>query len=115
MSPTLYLPVTSASMSSRPITRASRPAISRTVTLSPLPTFKARPAAEDRQHPGVWIRERLVGSVDVEEAQSRRRHVVGGPEEQAHALLVVLVERVDRGEGGPLALRRRFRPQRFAV
>src|SRR5881397_3650034 len=102
MSPTLYLPVTSASSSSRPVTRPSRAAISRTLTLSPLPTLTACPAAssrssaraqaraEERQHAGVGVRQRLVGPVDVEEAQRRRRHVVRGAEEQAHPLLVVL-------------------------
>src|SRR5215218_3528570 len=116
MSPTRYLPVISGSMWSLPVTRARRSAISCTLTLSPLPMFTALPSAaslgsileherrpaveqaagEDRQDTGVRVRQRLVASVDVEEAQRDGRDAVGRAEQQAHPLLVVLPERVDR-------------------
>ena len=66
-----------------------------------------QPRGEDREHAGVRVRERLPRPVDVEEAQRHRRHAVGRPVEQAHPLLVVLGQRVDRGERRLLRLRRR--------
>ena len=52
--------------------------------------------------------------VDVEEAQRDRGDAVGAPDHEAHALLVVLRERVDGGQAGRLGLRRGCGRQRFA-
>ena len=42
---------------------------------------------EDREHAGVRVRERLAGSVRVEEAKRDRRDAVGGAGDEARALL----------------------------
>ena len=70
---------------------------------------------EDRQHPGVGIRQRLACAEDVEEPERHRRNVVGGPHHQTQLLLVKLGECVDRGQFRPLVFGRRHRRERPAI
>ena len=67
------------------------------------------PRREDREHAGVRIRERLPRPVRVEQPQRDRRHTVRRPGDEARALLVVLRQRIDRGQPRPLPFRRRHR------
>ncbi len=67
-----------------------------------VPVEQAR--SEDRGHPGIRIGERLVGSVDVEEAQRHRGDAVGGARDKRQLLVVALGDRVDRSRDQGLAL-----------
>jgi hypothetical protein len=70
---------------------------------------------EDREHARVWIGERLARAVHVEEAERDGRQVVGVADQQAQALLRVLVERIDRAQVRTLVLGRGQRAQEGAV
>ena len=59
---------------------------------------------EDREHTGVWIRQRLSRSIDVKETKCRSRNPVGFPYHQTESLLSIFVEGVNRAERGWLAL-----------
>src|SRR6185437_9076873 len=65
--------------------------------------------------PGIGIGEGLPRAIHVEEAQRRRRDVVSTADHEAEAFLVVLGQRVDRGERGWLRLGRRHRRERCAI
>jgi hypothetical protein len=65
--------------------------------------------AENSEHAGIGVGERLVRAVNVEEAQRDDGPVVSAAENQAHALLIVFVEGIDGGERRALRFRRRHR------
>src|SRR6185312_11210508 len=70
---------------------------------------------ENGEHSRVGIRQGLALAVDVEETQRHHREVVAAPEHQAHHLLVVLRQGVDRLRRCGLALRCWNRLERLAV
>jgi hypothetical protein len=67
---------------------------------------------EDREHPGVGIRERLAGAEHVEEAEGHGGHAIGAADHQRHALLIEFRQRVDRRQGRGLVLGGRQRHER---
>jgi hypothetical protein len=67
------------------------------------------PRRKNREDARVGVRERLAGAVDVPEPQRHALHPVGRRKRQGQALLDVLGQRVDGGEGRALPLGRRCR------
>src|SRR2546423_15118034 len=61
-----------------------------------------QPGRKNRQDSRVGVRKRLPRAVNVEEAQRHDRNAVRPADHQAHALLAVLVKRIDRGNIGLL-------------
>lgn len=76
------------------------------------PVLVQEPRREDREHPRVRVGQRLPRPEHVEEAQRDGRHPIGASEHQAHALLVVLRQRIVRLERHALRLVRRRRHER---
>src|SRR4030095_14205072 len=54
---------------------------------------------KNRQDPSIGIRERLPRAEDVEKPQRHSRDVVGTPNHEAHTLLVIFGQGINRGQG----------------
>ena len=65
---------------------------------------------KDGEHPGVGVRQRLAGAIDVEETQRDGWDAVGLADQEAHAFLGVFVEGVDRPQRWTFFLGRRRSP-----
>ena len=70
---------------------------------------------EDRSDSRVGVRECLAGAIDVEEAERDRGDPVGRAGDEAHLLVIALVDRVDRRRDERLALRSADRAQLSAA